>query len=305
MPFPTTNATQELPAINKILASCGQAPVTTLDQTNPEVAIAYDTLLQVSREVQAEGWTFNTEFEYKLTPNTDDYILLPANMLQVKLSRDQSLAEVGLHGHKDGVRRSGQYTVQPKSFNITNDGASGGTNGDLTALKTTTTGSGRGLTVDITIKNNVTFEIRVKEPGINYILNDTITIASSLTGTAQNVVSTISATTPVLGPMLYDRTHHSYKWTEESIFVDVIWLYDWVDLPVPVQDFIVSRAAVLTSQRIVGDGDQYSMLQQQEAYTRTLAMQYETNQGEFSFFGMPQANNRNYVSYQPFKALYR
>ena len=54
MAFPTTNATQELPAVNEILASVGQAPVTTLDQTNPDVAIAYDTLLQVSREVQSE-----------------------------------------------------------------------------------------------------------------------------------------------------------------------------------------------------------------------------------------------------------
>ena len=47
MPIPTTNATQELPAVNQILASVGQAPVTTLDQTNPDVAIAYDTLLTV------------------------------------------------------------------------------------------------------------------------------------------------------------------------------------------------------------------------------------------------------------------
>ena len=70
MPFPTTNATQELPAINQILTSCGQAPVTTLDQTNPEVAIAYDTLLQVSREVQSEGWTFNKEYHYEF--NTDN-----------------------------------------------------------------------------------------------------------------------------------------------------------------------------------------------------------------------------------------
>ena len=61
MAYPTTNAKEELPAINQILASVGQAPVTTLDQTNPDVAIAYDTLLQVSREVQSEGWTFNTE----------------------------------------------------------------------------------------------------------------------------------------------------------------------------------------------------------------------------------------------------
>ena len=51
-----------LPAVNLILASCGQAPVTTLlDQTNPEVTIVNDTLSQVSKEVQSEGWTFNTE----------------------------------------------------------------------------------------------------------------------------------------------------------------------------------------------------------------------------------------------------
>ena len=71
MPIPTTNATQELPAVNQILASVGQAPVTTLDQTNPDVAIAYDTLLEVSKEVQAEGWTFNQEFEIDQTVNAD------------------------------------------------------------------------------------------------------------------------------------------------------------------------------------------------------------------------------------------
>ena len=66
MAFPTTNATEELPAINEILASVGQAPVTTLDQTNPDVAIAYDTLINVTREVQSEGWIFNTEEYYDL-----------------------------------------------------------------------------------------------------------------------------------------------------------------------------------------------------------------------------------------------
>ena len=72
MAFPTTNATEELHAVNQILASVGQAPVTTLDQTNPDVAIAYDTLTSVSREVQAEGWTFNTENWVKFTPDSDN-----------------------------------------------------------------------------------------------------------------------------------------------------------------------------------------------------------------------------------------
>jgi len=86
MPFPTTNAQTELQAVNEILASVGQAPVTTLTQTNPDVAIAYDTLLQVSREVQAEGWTFNREYDYPITPDTNKNIVIPNNMIQMDLT---------------------------------------------------------------------------------------------------------------------------------------------------------------------------------------------------------------------------
>ena len=54
MTLPTSGSQTELQAVNQILASVGQAPVTTLEQTNPDVAIAYNTLLEVSREIQAE-----------------------------------------------------------------------------------------------------------------------------------------------------------------------------------------------------------------------------------------------------------
>ena len=102
MPFPTTNATQELPAINQILTSCGQAPVTTLDQTNPEVAIAYATLLQVSREVQSEGWTFNKEYHYEFNKDNNNEILIPNNVIQIKLSENAQ------NRPYDAVRRSGK-----------------------------------------------------------------------------------------------------------------------------------------------------------------------------------------------------
>ena len=206
MPFPTTNATQELPAINQILSSCGQAPVTTLDQTNPDVAVAYDTLLQVSREVQAEGWTFNKEYHYEFTPDNDDQILIPSNILQIKLTENSANMD------KDGVRRNGK---------------------------------------------------------------------------------------------LYDRHNHTYDWTDETVECDVVWEFDWIDLPEPIQNFIVARAAVFTSQRIVGDNAQYQMLQQQEAYARAMALEYETQQGQFTFFGHPQGHTNYYQSYQPFKALSR
>ena len=54
-----------------------EAPVTTLDQTNPEVAIAYDTLLQVSKEVQSEGWTFKESITMSLQKiTTTKYLYL-------------------------------------------------------------------------------------------------------------------------------------------------------------------------------------------------------------------------------------
>ena len=206
MPFPTTNATKELPAINQILSSCGQAPVTTLDTTNPDVAIAYDTLLQVNREVQAEGWTFNKENHVEFIPDDDDYINIPNNVIQLKLTENSANVEY------DAVRRNGR---------------------------------------------------------------------------------------------LYDKIHHTDKWTEAKIECDVVYEFDWVDIPQPIQDFITARAAAIVSQRIVGDNGQYQMLQQQEAYLRALALEYETQQGQYTFFGHPQDQTNHYQGYQPFQALRR
>ena len=76
------------------------------------------------------------------------------------------------------------------------------------------------------------------------------------------------------------------------------------DLPTPIIDYIICKAASIVSSRIVGDPSQYQILQQNEAYTRAMAIEYETNQGDFSFFGFPRQGS-NYISYQPFKALQR
>lgn len=197
----------ELQAVNQILASVGQAPVTTLEQTNPDVALAYNTLNQVSREVQSEGWTFNKEYNYPLTADANGEIIIPANVLQIDLSVDDVY-----NRNKDPIRRQGK---------------------------------------------------------------------------------------------LYDRISHSYIWEiGKTMSFDMMWLFDWEDLPGPIKDYIVSRAAVMASQRLVGDPGQYQSLQQQEAFTRAMALQYETEQGDYSFFGHPKGGNY-YVSYKPYHALYR
>jgi len=204
MAFPTTNAQQELPAVNTILQSCGQAPVTTLDQTNPDVAIAYQTLLEVSREVQAEGWTFNKEGHYPMTPDTNNEILIPNNILQIDPTQNASNVEL------DVVRRSGK---------------------------------------------------------------------------------------------LYDKAHHTFTFTKQ-MECDITWLFDWVDIPTPIADYIVNRTAAIVSSRIVGDSNQFQMLQQKEAFARAMAMEYECNQGDYTYFGHP-GNTNTYNSYKPYNALYR
>lgn len=86
MAFPNALVSTELDAVNQILGAVGQAPVTTLDDTNPDVAIAYDTLQEVNREVQAEGWGFNTEREYPFNPDINGEVAVPLNVLLIDLS---------------------------------------------------------------------------------------------------------------------------------------------------------------------------------------------------------------------------
>ena len=177
-------------------------------QANPDVAIALNTLREVSREVQSEGWTYNKEFDYELTPDSNNEIIIPDNMLQVDLNISS--------------KRSG----------------------------------------------NRQFDSIIR------------------------------------GGKLYDRIKHSYKWTDESVYVDVLWYFEWEHIPDVVQAYIVARAATIVSSRIIGDGNQYQMLQQKEAYARAMALEYECNQGDYSFFGEPQGENY-YNSYKPFHSLQR
>ena len=63
----------ELSAVNSILGSIGQAPITTLTYiqgqpdplTNPEIALVHNILMEVTKDVQNEGWHFNKEDNVK------------------------------------------------------------------------------------------------------------------------------------------------------------------------------------------------------------------------------------------------
>ena len=80
----TVAATTELECINIMLAAIGEAPVSSLTGTVPvDVRIAQSTLTEVNKQVQAEGWSFNTEIDVTLTRNASNNIVLGTDVLRV------------------------------------------------------------------------------------------------------------------------------------------------------------------------------------------------------------------------------
>ena len=53
--------------------------------------------------------------------------------------------------------------------------------------------------------------------------------------------------------------------------------------------------------QMISNGQLYQMLQQQEGSARAACLEYECNQGDYSYFGIP--HNTTYRSYKPYNAV--
>lgn len=74
----------ELEAVNEMLMSIGQAPVSTLAVSGiKDVNIAKAELQKVSRRVQSQGWNWNSDEAYPLSPDVDGVVLIPAGAIKV------------------------------------------------------------------------------------------------------------------------------------------------------------------------------------------------------------------------------
>lgn len=213
---PPSNPTDEQKAaVNELLQSIGQAPVSTLDTSNPDVSIAWNTLVSTSRDVQAEGWTFNTEKNVKLKRSTTtgytDYILLSLTRVELRVDLANNLEN---QDHNSVIRRDDQ---------------------------------GRFF--------------------------------------------------------LRDKEQHSNTWTYDPL-CDIVYFYDFDTLPIPILNYVIARAATICSSRITGDSGQYQMLKEREEYCRVQALEYETSQGDYSFFGL-DPHKQGYRPYQPIDSLSR
>ena len=79
-----------LNAINTMLSAIGESPTTRtiLDaESSADVVMAKQILDEVNKEVQAQGWHFNTEYEVEFTPDgSTKHIVLGTNIARIDLA---------------------------------------------------------------------------------------------------------------------------------------------------------------------------------------------------------------------------
>ena len=98
-----------LEAVNVLLTTIGEAPVNTLTGNQvTDVTIANQVLTEVSREVQAQGWHFNTEDKVVLSRNEFNFIVIPADV-----------ARIDTPDYKTVIRGDKLFNLDTRSYEFT------------------------------------------------------------------------------------------------------------------------------------------------------------------------------------------
>ena len=93
--------TTELEAVNTILSTIGEAPLSTLTGSLPvDGTTAKNILNEISREVQSAGWHYNSHYKVDLTRDANNKVPVGTDVLRVELNRkyDKSSYDVVQRG---------------------------------------------------------------------------------------------------------------------------------------------------------------------------------------------------------------
>jgi len=110
----------ELEAVNILLSVIGEAPIDVFSSTATneitESTVARRTLAEVSRDVQAEGFSWNTDVGVTLTRNSSNQFVLPSNQLRVTFDpRTYTASQYTVRGGKIYDRTSQSFTFASTS----------------------------------------------------------------------------------------------------------------------------------------------------------------------------------------------
>jgi len=103
--------TTKLEAINTMLSAIGEAPVTQLNSGLVEADIAETILESVNREVQGQGFHFNRELNVTFNPDSNNNIVLPANILRADTTQNTSNPDLIQRGLKMYNRVTSTYNI--------------------------------------------------------------------------------------------------------------------------------------------------------------------------------------------------
>lgn len=91
--------TQELEAVNTMLAGIGESPINSFNEVTTDVSIARSVLTEVSRETQTEGFHWNTEENYPVSPDSTGYITLSPSIIRVTFEEHRN-EDITLRGRR-------------------------------------------------------------------------------------------------------------------------------------------------------------------------------------------------------------
>lgn len=110
MNYSFVTPTSELDAVNCILSGIGEAPINSLSDTTNDVTVARHILMEVTKDIQLEGFQWNMEDNYPLTASMPSgEITLPPQAVRIQF-REPSDRELTLRGNKVYDRINHTYT---------------------------------------------------------------------------------------------------------------------------------------------------------------------------------------------------
>lgn len=95
---------------------------------------------------------------------------------------------------------------------------------------------------------------------------------------------------------LYNKRDHTFEFDAKQD-LNVVWVFDFDDIPEAFKVYITMRSANLFAGRAVGSSEQVKFGEREEAMTRAAMLEYETQQGDYNMLGT--ADNHNYRTYRP------
>jgi hypothetical protein len=84
----------------------------------------------------------------------------------------------------------------------------------------------------------------------------------------------------IRGNRLWDRENHTFTFTTSAIYVDIVRLIEWADLPEPVAQYIMMKATRKFVERSIGAAD--SSARQDEVDAKVVFEDFNADTGDYN-----------------------